>query len=377
MAQTSSANSPRVGKRLLLKRVGLATGAAFVAWVIVTVVIKLYAGALGIEDSEFRNENEIGMWRSDTQLGFSNQPDFDEFCFGNVHALTNDQGFRGRHRIETKSQDAVIRIIGLGDSVMWGTSVNDEDSFLGILRARLSEEVEVYEVVNAGVVGYSMLQEMWYLERDLVAFEPDIVLVNFCSNDALPTEDPFWNVRSIYEAYVTRVLNEPNSGLAKRMIGEAEILRDMFRSDRPVGWAPGTALQSLSIELFLKRPLDRLVELSRTHGFRLIFLLIPPRDVNADYSLYSEVVRRRLAKHGVEYLDLKKPLSGDVPAKAKSDPGWLQTWAGRVLPDMDNVLLIRQLEERHAKQNYIDFIHPSKKGNRIIADRIHEHLIGK
>jgi lysophospholipase L1-like esterase len=67
------------------------------------------------------------------------------------------------------------RLIVLGDSV-----AAPRRGFVGILQQRLQDRVEV---INAAVPGYTTYQERTLLERDLLATEPDVVLLQYCVND--------------------------------------------------------------------------------------------------------------------------------------------------------------------------------------------------
>jgi lysophospholipase L1-like esterase len=48
-----------------------------------------------------------------------------------------------------------------------------------------------WEVINAGVPGYNTVQEYHYLTETLLAYDPDIVVLHFCMNDADPIELEF------------------------------------------------------------------------------------------------------------------------------------------------------------------------------------------
>src|SRR4051794_29725531 len=145
------------------------------------------------------------MWRSESAVGFINKPNFSSSSFGNVPIQTDEHGFRDTgHKLIT-DQNGVVRIAGIGDSVMWGTGVNEEDSILGFLEKNL-KMVSSYEVINASVVGYSTYQELLYLKKYVLPLKPDVVLVNYCENDLLPTEDPFKNLRQIHIEYLNHIL---------------------------------------------------------------------------------------------------------------------------------------------------------------------------
>src|SRR5712692_798373 len=92
---------------------------------------------------------------------------------------------------------------------MWGSGVTRENSILGFLEQKLDPKGS-YEIVNAAVVGYSTYQELLNLQQNILPLKPSIVLVNFCENDLLPTEDPFKNARQIHVQYLNHLLEDRN-----------------------------------------------------------------------------------------------------------------------------------------------------------------------
>jgi len=73
----------------------------------------------------------------------------------------------------------------IGDSITMGHGVKHEDAFPNQLEHRLEDEIDTYEsyqMINAGVHGYSTFQEYNTLLRSLV-FDPDFIVLGFCLND--------------------------------------------------------------------------------------------------------------------------------------------------------------------------------------------------
>ncbi|HLE25450.1 MAG TPA: GDSL-type esterase/lipase family protein, partial [Thermodesulfobacteriota bacterium] len=211
--------------KTIIKKFGLFAASFALSLIAVLAGSKLYANLLGIHDSSFRYENQLNMWRSEPTIGFLNKPNFSSFCFGNVRVETNERGFRGTRPSPFAKTIGVLRIVGLGDSVMWGTGVNEENSILGFLEKKLNNE-SLYEVINAGVVGYSTYQELLYLKKYVIPLKPDVVLVNYSENDLLPTEDPFKNVRRIYIRYLNHLLESHHLALTpEEKLGIKELIR--------------------------------------------------------------------------------------------------------------------------------------------------------
>lgn len=88
--------------------------------------------------------------------------------------------------INAKKQKSTHRIIVLGDSVVFRKEYPLEDCFPHILENFLNIEAGMlqYEVLNVGIPGYNTQQEAEYLEKRLLPFSPDMLIVAYCtSND--------------------------------------------------------------------------------------------------------------------------------------------------------------------------------------------------
>lgn len=95
----------------------------------------------------------------------------------------NGQGMRSDHDFPYAKPPGVKRIVSLGDSFTIGYEVNHQESFSSIVEERLNAKGYKVEVLNTGVSGYSNAEELLYLERELLKYSPDIVMLSYCSND--------------------------------------------------------------------------------------------------------------------------------------------------------------------------------------------------
>jgi len=95
---------------------------------------------------------------------------------------TNQFGMRGRDTTLRKPA-GVIRIAGLGDSVMFGWGVEHENAYLSVVEDRLRNSGHDVEVLNFAVPGYNTAMEVATFHHRAMAFDPDIVVIHFVSND--------------------------------------------------------------------------------------------------------------------------------------------------------------------------------------------------
>lgn len=132
------------------------------------------------------------VWLPDYYLGvihapsssFIHKEDFSaEFT---VKRRTNSLGLIGNELCVKKSKD-IFRIIILGDSFTEGLQVREGKNFCELLQVLLNSSgifpSRRFEVINAGVSGYSPISEYLILKRDLIGLEPDMVIQQLFAND--------------------------------------------------------------------------------------------------------------------------------------------------------------------------------------------------
>ena len=102
-----------------------------------------------------------------------------------VEYRVNGLGLRGPETTLEKAP-GVTRIAVLGDSIAFGYWVREADAFPRQLEALLNERRGAgarVEVLDFGVPGYNLDQEIETLRVKGLAFSPDVVVVAFCLND--------------------------------------------------------------------------------------------------------------------------------------------------------------------------------------------------
>jgi lysophospholipase L1-like esterase len=98
-----------------------------------------------------------------------------------VEHRINADGFRGP-LVARERTAGVPRIACLGDSHTFGEGVGDDQTWPAHL-ARLLAERRPVEVLNCGVDAYDTLQEVLLLERRVIDYAPDLVLLQYYIND--------------------------------------------------------------------------------------------------------------------------------------------------------------------------------------------------
>ncbi len=91
-----------------------------------------------------------------------------------LHFTTNEQGFRQFGNTATTKK----KVLFLGDSFTQAIEVSDDKTYFSLLADSLDVEVFAY-----GCRGFSTLQEWMFLQQYLPIIQPDVVVLQFCSND--------------------------------------------------------------------------------------------------------------------------------------------------------------------------------------------------
>ena len=92
----------------------------------------------------------------------------------------NTHGLRGPETTY-KKPPGTYRILNLGDSIAMGWGVPEEKTYGHQLEALLNEQRKEnlhYEVINAGVPGWSLDNELAYLQAEGLKYEPDLILLD-------------------------------------------------------------------------------------------------------------------------------------------------------------------------------------------------------
>ena len=124
----------------------------------------------------------------DPELFWRYRPNQD-FVWQEIHVKTNDFGLRDRVRTREKPR-GVFRILSLGESTTFGDRLEATETYSYLLEQLLNADETLgrrVEVWNCGICSYTSYQSVKWLERDGLAFQPDLVLFFHEMNDFLPT----------------------------------------------------------------------------------------------------------------------------------------------------------------------------------------------
>jgi lysophospholipase L1-like esterase len=192
-----------------------------------------------------------------------------EVEFVGVPVRINAQGFRGPPVAPTR-RPGTRRVLGIGDSVMFGWGVDEASCFLRVLERRWNADhpERPVEVINAAVPGYNTVMQVETLLTKGLALEPDLVVLDYVGNDlSLPN---FLVRRTDYLTLARSFLLE----LLQRRTTEFRPFEPAPREDRfqfasdPEQVPP--EYSDLVGQAAFRAAMGRLAELGREHGFDVV-----------------------------------------------------------------------------------------------------------
>lgn len=127
---------------------------------------------------------EIIMPSENPKLVYELQP-VTNMMFGHKLLRISEQGFRADGLFAKERAPGSIRILGLGDSGMFGWGVDQGSNYMDVCGRALNARGDGlrYEMLNSGTPGYNTQLEVELLKDRGLAFQPDIVIVGWCEND--------------------------------------------------------------------------------------------------------------------------------------------------------------------------------------------------
>ena len=186
-------------RRQMSLRLTLAVGTTIVALLVAEGTLRLVhlvrddRRPLEVQLRSFRAESTSSM--HDLDLGDIVQPSRDPGIvyelrpnargrFVDQPLLINSQGLHD-YEYSRHKEPGTFRIVGVGDSSLFGWGVPFEESSLKVLERRLNEKShpQKFEVINFAVPGYNTAMEAETFVTRCLEYGPDLVLLNFNTND--------------------------------------------------------------------------------------------------------------------------------------------------------------------------------------------------
>jgi hypothetical protein len=139
--------------------------------------------------------NHVRMFEADPTLGwkFISNGKWKIVYPGGIRNVIeiNSMGFRDH----SPPADKKRKLLVLGDSFVSNISVKDDEVFTEVME----DQLQNYDVLNFGVVGYGQVQEYLLLQKWIKEIKPDVVLlIIYFGNDFIDNIGAYWGISRPY-----------------------------------------------------------------------------------------------------------------------------------------------------------------------------------
>ncbi|MEM1320111.1 MAG: GDSL-type esterase/lipase family protein [Bacteroidota bacterium] len=220
------------------------------------------------------------------------------YQFQGVLVETSAQGFRDKE-YPAKKEVGTRRVIGLGDSVMFGWGVEEKQTYLSKVENGLNRQDSLpWEMINTGVPGYNAAMEVALLEAKIDQSQVDLVIINFVGNDFdLPNfiqkKPAYWGIQ---KSFILEHFNDKN-GFDERL-REAPFDAENWRFQRNPAEVPEEYRDMVGEEAYIAS-LRRLKQLSEQQQFQVIVLSHSP------FVQLPDFLPTTCQQLGFEFVDVK------------------------------------------------------------------------
>lgn len=203
---------------------------------------------------------------ADPDLFFELTPGLD-MEFGHTRLRTNSRGMRQDTDYPEAKPPGVVRVVGIGDSGMFGWAVEQNENYMAVLETVLNARGDGsrYEILNLGVPGYNTQLEIQSLRSKGLAYEPDIVVVGWCDNDfQVPFFIPQQGQWTRLDTSLLYYLLFDRTRYADLALGRVTDQRDFERERIPTFFRESGEIEGV------RRAFEDLKGLAARHGFKVV-----------------------------------------------------------------------------------------------------------
>lgn len=234
----------------------------------------------------------------------------------------NSQGFRSDGDFTPDKKAGAVRIAVLGDSCSFGWGIKRyNNTYSSLLERRLNELFDSpFQVYNFSVPGYSSYQILKLLEKNVLPYRPDIVIISTAWNDHWPATyftDSQQRVEGPLEEWLKSQLRRSKFYRVHEGMIRGLMERRMEQKVEKRGAAP---LLRVPEEEFVSN-ISEICRVCRENGIRPLFLSAPFYEASTFYGFgdaethirYRRLLRERVAgEDGAAFVELLGGINSDL-----------------------------------------------------------------
>ncbi len=330
----------------------------------------------------------LGLWMADIENNYVHRPNTIRtwgYEYNNKLIRINQYGHHDDDfPLEKRGNE--FRGLIIGDSVTMGHGVTREETFSNQLENILREKnnnYEFYQIINAGVQGYSTYQEYNLLKRSL-RFNPDFIAIGFCMNDLTEPyviDKNFGGVGLDYHgvaqssfAFASYLLNETGYGRCLQRIrrlflsveteirSEIQSLRKIARSsvDNPA------FTENWKSVLF---NIDKIYEIAKNNNVRVVLLIFPDtyQLMNYEFQEPQRILISHAKSKNIDVIDFTdvfgKVIFHENVVKLLTDSGY----------SFDEIHAL--YNEARIPKYFLDQSHLTVEGHKVVSSQLYAYLL--
>ena len=346
--------------------------------IVVSVVISLAVFEIGLRVigydplKHLKNGREFILRESlYSDLRYELTPGASGYAWG-TDVQINDNGYRGRSVVPGKFNG--FRTVVVGDSITFGNFLPLESTYSYSLHEILNhKKPSKYEVLNLGVGGYDIVQEVANVEHLGLNYKPDLVVVGFCLNDIGISSPNLEYINSIdkyksgvisylrtaqfFSNAVDKILlvkwmknmNKPEifqnhyKGRIAQINKDEEVLFELMKEapdKHPLNWYKSE--QHIGL---LRYSFEHLSKLQTRDNFKVVVLIFPW--LVEDSGIYPYITAHKIVTHEANRV-------------------------GFVIIDIIDEYMDEGMENIRIKEK--DLVHPNALGHKIVAEKLATYI---
>lgn len=244
-----------------------------------------------------------GLYQKDPDCGYVLRPGA-----RGKGVIINSHGLRDVERGYAKP-DGVKRVLVLGDSFTFA-AVDPAANFVSVLGEQLGPGVDV---INSGVPGWSTAQQLAWLKKEGLRYDPDVIVIAFfVGNDVFEnagfekravvrnefaggdSDRKPWSrvLRTLNRSHLYRALRRLPKDVSDRVRGETRLQRSYYKLERHRVEVCAKAGFVIDLEPGWRATYEKLAGICQLAGARPVLLLLIPDEIQVDAALRHAVLER-------------------------------------------------------------------------------------